>query len=231
MDQLLETLHDEISKHLDKSSKNPFVVAVDGNIGAGKSTICKIIHQYLKRDFPEVPLCHITESVESNMELFSNYISNQKEYGLEFQQWIVMHKVEQYLNALKETNDSHMIVLMDRSLLADRHVFFRNLVEKKLMNDATQEQYATFFEMLTLKYTNLFHPDMHITLQVDMDIIIERINNRNRTGEVCLYDKNYLESIEVLHCKFYEYMKLNLTGNIFKFNNNPAINCLTIKLD
>ncbi|KAF0978988.1 hypothetical protein FDP41_002058 [Naegleria fowleri] len=215
------------------SSNNIFVICVDGNIGVGKSLYCHLIQQFIKREFNDIPLCHVIESVEKNIDLFKLYLSNQREYGLEFQKWIIIDKVEQFVEQYKQTNSKRMIVLMDRSLLADRHVFVRNLVEKNLMTSEQHASYVEYFEHLLEKYPrNLFYPDFHIVIDACIDTALERINRRNRVGESSVYTKDYLDMIERFHKDMYQLLAENnnngVNRKLYRFDNNTNHNITSI---
>jgi len=195
----------------------------------GKSTLCNIVQQYLRREFSDIPLCNIVEDVEKNIELFTKYLSNQRQHGLEFQKWIIQDKLQQYTDALIQYEHSQLIVVMDRSLLADRHVFCRNLVEKSLMSDMDQLEYAKTFEELSKKYpSNLFHPNMHVILEASMEVIMQRINKRNRVGESSVYNRTYLEMIDKFHTDMYNNLESNVDHVVYRFDNNLHHNITSV---
>ncbi|KAG2382501.1 hypothetical protein C9374_005081 [Naegleria lovaniensis] len=219
------------------SSNNIFVICVDGNIGVGKSRLCNLIQQFIKREFNDIPLCHVVENVEKNIDLFKLYLSNQCEHGLDFQKWIISDKVEQFVEQYGQTNSKRMIVLMDRSLLADRHVFVRNLVEKNLLTPEQHGLYIEYFEQLLRKHPrNLFYPDFHIVIDACIDTAMERISRRNRVGESSVYTKDYLELIERFHKDMYQSLLSEYAGidrginnsKLFRFDNNTNHNITSI---
>ncbi|EFC37538.1 predicted protein [Naegleria gruberi] len=206
---------------------NVFVIACDGNIGVGKSTLCKVMQQYIHKEFSSsILLCHIEEDVEKNIELFKKYLSNQREYGLEFQKWIIKDKIQQFLDKVSIWEDENVeqdkiVVIMDRSLLADRFVFFRNLLEKKLMSQEQLQDYEQTFEKMSREYpVNLFYPDFHIILEASIDVAMERINRRNRVGESSVYNKNYLQMIEDFHLDMYKTLPVREGAIVYRHDNS-----------
>jgi len=109
MDCLFRDIKNKIHQYFQTTYKgsNVFVIACDGNIGAGKSTLCRHLKNYIIDELNDILVCHIEENVDKNTELFEKYLSNQREYGLEFQKWIIRDKIQQFLDKENPENKKH----------------------------------------------------------------------------------------------------------------------------
>jgi len=113
---------------------------------------------------------------------------------------------------------------MDRSLLADKFVFFRNLLAKKLIGHEECREYENTFHCMSKKYPiNLFYPDFHIILEASIRTVIERIDKRNRIGEKSMYNEEYLQMIEDFHNDMYKTFPIRESTVVHKHDNNTNV--------
>ncbi|KAL9641908.1 hypothetical protein ABK040_000285 [Willaertia magna] len=227
MQSLLHSIKQQIIKAVSSSNsgsnnnaKELFVICVDGNIGAGKTTFCNQLINYLTfNNFKNI--CYITENVDNN-ELFNNYLKNQKEYGLQFQKWILNNKIEQYQQFINNNNlnNNPKIVIFDRSLFADKFVFVNNLNQLNILTNEELNNYnLEFNKYLKNLPKELFFPNLYIYLNVNIPTILERIKSRNRSIESTTYSIEYLTNIENYHINLLNYLQQEIPTNIHYFNN------------
>jgi deoxyadenosine/deoxycytidine kinase len=77
---------------------NKKVVNIDGNIGAGKSTLIKKLTNAIHSKDKNLSTIVIEENVDrdaSTKALLKNYYQKPKKYAIEFQFWILKDKVKQ----------------------------------------------------------------------------------------------------------------------------------------
>jgi deoxyadenosine/deoxycytidine kinase len=112
------------------------------------------------------------------------------------------------------------VILLDRSVLADKYVFAKYLLNTGKINGLQFEKYKNFYDSSMKKCPiNFQEPNIYIYIECEITKTMERINFRNRYGEVKSYNKLYLEDLK----KSYKY----LTNKI----DNEFSNTRFIKLD
>ena len=78
---------------------NKKVVNIDGNIGAGKSTLIKKLTKQIQLNHKNITTFVIEENVDRDVTtktLLKNYYQKPKEYAIEFQLWILQDKVSYF---------------------------------------------------------------------------------------------------------------------------------------
>lgn len=173
------------------SEKRSFIVHVEGNIGAGKSTFIEHFSQ-----FPEVETFYEPverwRSIDVNgkkINLLNLFYENPERYAYLFQSYIRQTRIEQELRpCLKPTK------IFERSRESSKLCFAKNLNIMKQMSDLEYKIYCD--EDDTLK--NCCVPDLIIYLRVPPYICRKRISARNRKeeNEISL---SYLEDLHTLH--------------------------------
>src|SRR5277367_3948639 len=89
----------------------PMLIIVEGNIGAGKSSITKAIAEKLKAHA-------MYEPVESNPYL-DDFYKDQKRWALEMQYWLMAKRFKMHEEAIEHIMTTGQAVIMDRSIYGD----------------------------------------------------------------------------------------------------------------
>ena len=168
--------------------KSKKIYALEGNIGAGKSTIMKIIsNQFHDVEFVEEPVNQWQNLNGCN--LLNSFYSDPKRWGFSFEFYSMLTKIQ----ALLKTADSDKpIIIIERSILS-------NKVFMDLSNDLgklDKMEYAMLINTYNFYLENVY-PQIAgiIYLDTPVDECIRRITKRNR-GEECTIEKSYLNSIK-----------------------------------
>ena len=168
--------------------KSKKIYALEGNIGAGKSTIMKIIsNQFHDVEFVEEPVNQWQNLNGCN--LLNAFYSDPKRWGFSFEFYSMLTKIQ----ALLKTADSDKpIIIIERSILS-------NKVFMDLSNDLgklDKMEYAMLINTYNFYLENVY-PQIAgiIYLDTPVDECIRRITKRNR-GEECTIEKSYLNSIK-----------------------------------
>jgi deoxyadenosine/deoxycytidine kinase len=150
-------------------------ITVAGNVGAGKSTLTKLIGNSLNFR------THF-EKVDNNPYL-SDFYLDQKQWGFHLQLYFLAQRFKQQ----KEIELNTFNNIQDRSIYEDVEIFAQALYEDGKMNE---RDYITYKELFYDMLPYLRKPDLMIYLDGSIDTILHRINLRGREMEKAV-DKGY----------------------------------------
>jgi deoxyadenosine/deoxycytidine kinase len=182
-------------------------IAVAGNIGAGKTTLTKLLSKHYDWE------AHF-EDVEQNPYL--------NDFYEEMQRWSFNLQVY-YLNSrftqIQEINLNKKNVIQDRTIYEDAYIFAPNLHSMGLM---TTRDFENYFSLFNLMDSFVNPPDLLIYLRASIPTLVERINKRGRDYEesirldylkrlneryeawISTYDNGKLLIIDIDHNRFPE---------------------------
>ncbi len=143
-------------------------IAIAGNIGAGKTTLTKI----LAKHFNWAP--HF-EDVENNPYL-NDFYNDMHRWSFNLQIYFLNSRLRQ----LVEIQQGNQVVIQDRTIYEDAYIFAPNLHEMGLMTKRDFDNYKQFFE--TLKGM-VNPPDLLIYLKASVPTLVGQIQKRGREYE------------------------------------------------
>lgn len=143
-----------------------YVVAIDGNIASGKTTVLKEIERLGYKVY--------FEPFENNPWL-PLYYREPKKYALNTQLWFLSERFRQYKNADFSTDE---IVFIERSMYTDRHVFVKMIAEQGNLDEIELKTYIHHFDI----YKNP-KPDLAVTFMIEPEECLKRLHKRNRGME------------------------------------------------
>lgn len=149
-------------------------IAIEGNIGAGKTTFVTQTHQ---ENYKLIP-----EEVESI--LLAEFYKDPQLYGFQYQ----LHCFAQRINA-RATAPTDVDLIFDRSLLGDK------VFAKANLSKADYLTYKCFFDAV---YPNIRKEDLIIYLKLPVSILDSRIKKRGRESESTI-TREYLQKLEKLY--------------------------------
>lgn len=194
-------------------TKGPKVIVVDGIIGAGKSTIIKLIVERLNesgvnaRIIPE-PVDNWLKEYDHNGEkksLLQLFYNDKERWGYHFQTQTFIDRIEKCREIYTKYKDSTDIFVMERSILSDR-LFMNILNGDGFVSELEMANYTSFFKMW--KELMPFTPDAYIYIRPDLNVCMERIAKRARKSED-LIPEEYLKSLLKQHDIFFDYKDIN----------------------
>ncbi len=143
-------------------------VAIAGNIGAGKTTLTKLLAKHYKWT-PHF------ESVEENPYL-DDFYSEMERWSFNLQIYFLNSRFRQIL----EIHESGKNIIQDRTIYEDAHIFAPNLHAMGLMSNRDFTNYSTLFELMEKLVTP---PDLLIYLRANIQTLVGQIHNRGREYE------------------------------------------------
>jgi deoxyadenosine/deoxycytidine kinase len=154
-------------------------IAVAGNIGAGKTTLTRLLSQALGwRAY--------YEKVIDNPYLAPFY-DDMPRWSFHLQIYFLGHRFK----AQQEINEWPDSCLQDRSIYEDAAVFAKTLYERGCLNEREYENYRLLYTTMT---TYLRKPDLIIYLQAPIEKLVNSILNRGRDFELTI-DPEYLKHL------------------------------------
>ena len=175
-------------KSLIEKIKTKIIYALEGNIGAGKTTIMKIIGQYFTSvEFVEEPVSQWQNL--GGMNLLNAFYSDPKRWGFSFEFYSMLSKIKALLNA---ANSDKPVIVIERSILSNK--VFMDLSHE--LGKLEEIEYTMLMNTYHF-YLQHVYPQLSgiIYLDTPVDECIKRITKRNR-GEECTIERSYLQCIK-----------------------------------
>lgn len=143
-------------------------VAVAGNIGAGKTTLTKL----LAKNYSWTP--HF-EDVDDNPYL-NDFYEDMQRWSFNLQVYFLNSRFNQIL----EIRKSGKTIIQDRTIYEDAYIFAPNLHSMGLM---TTRDFDNYFSLFSLMSTLVQAPDLLIYLRASVPTLVQQIQNRGRKYE------------------------------------------------
>jgi deoxyadenosine/deoxycytidine kinase len=159
-------------------------IAVAGNIGAGKTTLTKM----LAKQFGWIPNF---EDVENNPYL-NDFYEDMPRWSFNLQIYFLNSRFKQIIDIQK----GDQIVIQDRTIHEDACIFAPNLHAMGLMSTRDFENYSRLFETIN---SMIKPPDLLIYLKASVPTLVNQIQKRGREYE----DNLRLDYLKRLN-EFYE---------------------------
>ena len=175
-------------KSLIEKIKSKKIYALEGNIGAGKTTMMKIIGQ----DFTSVEFVEELVSQWQNLcgiNLLDAFYSDPERWGFSFEFYSMLSKIKALLNA---ANSDKPVIVIERSILSNK--VFMDLSHE--LGKLEEIEYSMLMNTYHF-YLQHVYPQLSgiIYLDTPVDECIKRITKRNR-GEECTIERSYLQCIK-----------------------------------
>jgi len=143
-------------------------IAIAGNIGAGKTTLTKLLAKHYKWH-PHY------ESVDENPYL-DDFYAEMERWSFNLQVFFLNSRFRQIL----ELRKSGKKIIQDRTIYEDAHIFAPNLHAMGLMTNRDYKNYSSLFELMENLVTP---PDLLIYLRANISTLVSQIHKRGREYE------------------------------------------------
>lgn len=164
-------------------SKEKKYVTIAGNIGAGKSSLTRLISDYFQWEA-------LFERVDDNPYL-SDFYKDMRRWSFNLQVFFLSSRFNQQ-QFIEESTDSFA---QDRSIYEDAEIFARNLYQMRLMSDRDYTNYTELFRIMT---SYLKPPDLLVYLRASVPTLVRHIQARGREYEATIRIE-YLERLNELY--------------------------------
>lgn len=143
-------------------------IAIAGNIGAGKTTLTKLLAKHYKWE-PQL------EDVVDNPYL-DDFYNQMERWSFNLQVYFLNSRFRQVLQIRESGKD----IIQDRTIYEDAHIFAPNLHAMGLMTNRDFENYKALFELMESLVKG---PDVLIYLRSTIPNLVSQIHKRGRDYE------------------------------------------------
>lgn len=168
------------------------MVLLEGNIGAGKTTVGRKIASSGLFSFIEEPTAVWREGFAANM--LDLFYSDTTRWAFTFQICAFVTRAKTWDEVARHTD--HQQVILERSIFCDRYVFAENCFRTGLFSEAEYQLYCGMWDFTVSQYCD--EPDVILYLRTPAEVCLERIHDRGREEESGI-PLDYLRQLEGLH--------------------------------
>ncbi len=143
-------------------------VAIAGNIGAGKTTLTKLLAKHYRWE-PQL------EDVVDNPYL-DDFYNQMERWSFNLQVYFLNSRFRQ----VAQIRESGKDIIQDRTIYEDAHIFAPNLHAMGLMTNRDFENYRSLFELME---SFVEGPDLLIYLRSSIQNLVAQIHKRGREYE------------------------------------------------
>lgn len=169
------------------------IFSIEGSIGAGKSTFLSELEKVGYKVLYEPVSDWMQKGIDGTSSMLELYYADKKRYGFAFQMYVLQSRISHLLKIIKDNPDETIII--ERCPETDKRIFAEMMFNNEILNPYEYHVYNTWYSFLTSVLPSI---DGIIYLQVKPGTCIQRIINRNRSGE-SLIDINYIQSLHEKH--------------------------------
>jgi deoxyadenosine/deoxycytidine kinase len=182
-------------------TKIPKHIAIAGNIGAGKTTLCELLSDHFDWEVNY-------ESTDDNPYL-EDFYNDMNRWSFNLQIYFLNNRYRQIV----DIQSGDKTVVQDRSIYEDAHIFAPNLHQMGLM---PARDFKNYFDLFQLMSSQVNPPDLLIYLKASVPTLVKHIQKRGRDYESTM-SLNYLQS---LNDKYDEWIDSYSIGNLLVLDVN-----------
>lgn len=172
--------------------KESKAIIVEGNIGAGKSTFLRLIHELL--DVQVVYEPHEQWQNVGGENLLDAFYTDPKRWAYTFQSYAFITRIMAQEQADKISQSS--LQILERSVYSDRYCFAKNAFEMGTMSSLEWQLYKDWWGWFIRHYTK--KPSGFIYLQTPPEVCYQRLLKRARAEEASV-PLDYLTALHNKH--------------------------------
>lgn len=174
-------------------------IVVDGIIGAGKTTIARMVSEHLNIPmFEELKNDDLGNTLEHRM--LNKFYDDQSRWSAIIQ---VMFLNERFRD-LKDIENNNQFAVMDRSIYGDE-IFAKTINKRGNMSD---DELTIYQELLHNMLEHINPPKLLIYLDVSIDTAMDRIRQRSRGTEAATIPKDYMIDLKETYEEWYDAFNL-----------------------
>lgn len=194
----------------------PKHIAIAGNIGAGKTTLCELLSNHFQWEVNY-------ESTDDNPYL-EDFYNDMNRWSFNLQIYFLNNRYRQIV----EIQKGDKTVIQDRSIYEDAHIFAPNLHQMGLM---PARDFKNYFDLFELMSSQVKAPDLLIYLKASVPTLVNHIQTRGREYESTM-SLHYLQSLNDKYDEWIDSYKIGkllvLDVNELDYKNNAEHRQLVI---
>lgn len=205
------------------------IYSIEGNIGAGKTTLIEKLEnnpEFLEdllqnklfingnntTNDKKPKICLLREPVDiwstvkdaDGLTILENFYKDPKKWSFTFQVMAFTTRLSEMRRTIKENADCD-ILICERSLEADKHIFAKMLYDDGLIDPMSYQIYLKMYN----EFSEEFAMDGTLYLNVSPEVCFERIAKRGREGESNI-SLEYLEKCNKYHMEWFASESLDI---------------------
>lgn len=161
-------------------------LAIEGNIGAGKTTLCKM----LERDYQ----ARLVLEEFSENPFLQNFYDNAERYALPVELFFLTERHNQMQEQCKKNDATQPLLVSD-------YYFYKTLLFAK--NNLNPEEYRLFQRLFHILNASFPKPDLLVYLHRPVEQLLANIQRRGRSYELNMR-ADYLHSIQEAYLQFFK---------------------------
>ncbi|GIS21571.1 MAG: deoxynucleoside kinase [Bacteroidota bacterium] len=143
-------------------------IAISGNIGAGKTSLTELLSKHYGWE------AHYEDVIDN--PYLDDFYNHMERWSFNLQIYFLKSRFEQLLK-IKNNNN---VIVQDRTIYEDAHIFAPNLKSMGLMNQRDFKNYQELFELME---SQIQGPDLLIYLRSNIPNLVNKIHKRGREYE------------------------------------------------
>jgi deoxyadenosine/deoxycytidine kinase len=178
------------------------IIAIQGPIGAGKSTFCEIVVNKLQDCIKvDEPIGMWKELIDSDgKNVLDKFYSDIKRWAYFFQNIACITRMMKFEETIRGSKNKY--IMLDRSLDTDAHVFEKMLHDSGMISEMEHQAYNLWCDFYWKYVRDRAQAKIiNVYLKCDAKICIERIKKRGRVEEEGI-QLDYLQSLNEYHDKW-----------------------------
>jgi deoxyadenosine/deoxycytidine kinase len=184
------------------TKKSRKYIFFDGIIGAGKTTLIKLLEENMKKSGYKAKAIYEPVDEWEKSGALKLFYQDIVKHCYEFQTYTFITRVERLLNEIYEEEDIEYY-LIERSIFTDKYIFVEML--KDIMGPIRMTMYNKWWAIW--KHIMPFQPTLLVLLDTGLEESMNRINERNREGENGKIEPEYQKKLHKQHLDFYNSLK------------------------
>lgn len=176
----------------------PVIISIEGNIGAGKTTIVQELQKQFQDKkniiFVKEPV-DIWETIKDNNgeTILQKFYAEPSKYAFQFQVMALTTRLSLIRDTIINNPNCDMLIC-ERSVDADKEIFAKMLHDDGVIRDLDYKIYR----LMADEHARDFNVAGHIYINSDTDVCFKRIQKRSREGEGGI-ELSYLEKCKKYH--------------------------------
>jgi len=171
---------------------------IEGNIGSGKSTLCRMLKEEMKDDaeviYEPVDKWRGTCDAVSGNNILQNFYIDQNRWSYAFQTYTFLTRMEDVMSEQKKS-----LRFIERSIYTDKLVFARSLYDTGKMTSLEWNMYNRWFDWLSEEcFKKVNRPSGFIYIRANPETSYQRMLKRERSEEKCV-PLEYLKTVSQYH--------------------------------